>query len=143
MGSNPIESSCWALVPQVCSDLPKNREQPGTAYGSLAPKASLFLSVKPWRQTCGFNPLTFNHSSWSQPTNQPITEETNITGPQSRRQLLPSHDDTGIPAIPQNVEGEQEADGEHERGGSLLRCGWQHRETGRLQSLHLKTIRNS
>ena len=47
--------SCWALVPQVCSDLPKNREQPGTAYGSLALKARLFLSVKAWRQSRKFN----------------------------------------------------------------------------------------
>ena len=23
------ESSCWALIPQVCPDLPRNREKPG------------------------------------------------------------------------------------------------------------------
>ena len=44
-GFNPTESSCWALVPQVCSDLPRNQEQPGAAYGSLALKALLFLSA--------------------------------------------------------------------------------------------------
>ena len=38
MGSNPTESSCWALVPQVCSNLPRNREQPGAVYDSLALK---------------------------------------------------------------------------------------------------------
>ena len=46
MGSNPTESSCWALMPQVCSDLPRNREQPGAAYGSLALKACYFLVRK-------------------------------------------------------------------------------------------------
>ena len=30
-----LQSSCWALMPQVCSNLPRSREQPGTAYGSL------------------------------------------------------------------------------------------------------------
>ena len=35
--SNPTESSCWALMPQVCSNLPGNREQPGIAYRSLTP----------------------------------------------------------------------------------------------------------
>ena len=43
------------IVPQVCSDLPKNREQPGAVYGSLVLKARLFLSVKAWRQSRDFN----------------------------------------------------------------------------------------
>ena len=38
----PLQSSCWALVPQVCSDLPKNWEQPDSVYGSLALKARYF-----------------------------------------------------------------------------------------------------
>ena len=45
VGSNPTEPSCWARVPQVCSDLPRNREQPDAAYGSLALKAR-YLSVR-------------------------------------------------------------------------------------------------
>ena len=43
VGLNPTESSCWALVPQVCSYLPGN---PGAVYGSLAPKARYFLVHK-------------------------------------------------------------------------------------------------
>ena len=46
MGSNPTESFGWAVVPQVCSDLPRNREQPGVAYGSLALKVLYFLVCK-------------------------------------------------------------------------------------------------
>ena len=33
------------LVPQVWSDLPRNREQPGAAYGSFALKALQFRSA--------------------------------------------------------------------------------------------------
>ena len=42
----PTESSCWALMPQVCSDLPRNQKQPGAVYGSLALKALYFLVRK-------------------------------------------------------------------------------------------------
>ena len=48
---NPTESSCWAILPEVCSDLSRNQEQSGAAYDSLALKARLFLSVKAWRQS--------------------------------------------------------------------------------------------
>ena len=60
MGLNPTESSCWALASQVCSELPRNQDQPGAAYGSLALKARLFLSVKAWRQSRDFNIEYFN-----------------------------------------------------------------------------------
>ena len=59
VGPNPTESFCWALVPQVCSDLPRNREQPGAAYGSLA----LFLSAQAWRQTPDFNPFNYGNAT--------------------------------------------------------------------------------
>ena len=54
---NPTESSCWALVPQVCSDLPRNREQPGAAYDNLAVKAHYFSVHKHGES---LTTLTFN-----------------------------------------------------------------------------------
>ena len=44
-GFNLTECSCWALVPQVCSDLPRNRAT-WHVYGSLALKALQFLSAQ-------------------------------------------------------------------------------------------------
>ena len=55
VGSSPTESSCWALVPQVRSDLPRNREQPGAVFGSLAHEACYFSVHKNVRQPCDFN----------------------------------------------------------------------------------------
>ena len=33
---NATETLLLALVPHVCSELPRNKEQPGAAYSSLA-----------------------------------------------------------------------------------------------------------
>ena len=41
----------------MCSDPPRNREQPGTAYGSLALKARYFSVREDVRQPCDFNIL--------------------------------------------------------------------------------------
>ena len=46
VGSNPTKSSCRALVPRVYSGLPRNREQPGATYGSLALKVLCFVVGK-------------------------------------------------------------------------------------------------
>ena len=42
---------------QVCSDLPRNREQPGTTYGSLALKVLQFLSAQAPATTLQFKLL--------------------------------------------------------------------------------------
>ena len=52
---NPTESSHWALAPHVCSNPPRNREQPVALYGSLALKACYFSALKHVRQPRDFN----------------------------------------------------------------------------------------